>query len=176
LPSRNTGEPAEDEELISEEELALEALDRKDFAVDEILQESYFDLDQIVDFLVELRKFEPKHDDKLRALNNDSQERRYSPPEFASATKTPVYGDPDMAGLHVAHRAAKRFTPPVVQAPHATELQLQQEVGELPSRARAALRVLQLLPTPRDDQNQPRCRVWPDGSRLEHAELLGAAY
>jgi superfamily II DNA/RNA helicase len=68
--AQETGdEPAEDEELISEEELeAMEALNRDDFAVDEILQESYFDLDQIVDFLVELRKFEPKHDDKLRAL------------------------------------------------------------------------------------------------------------
>src|ERR1035438_1783317 len=62
-------EPAEDEELISEEDLAaIDALSRDEFAVDEILQESYFDLDQIVDFLVELRKFEPKHDDKLRAL------------------------------------------------------------------------------------------------------------
>lgn len=62
-------EPAEDEELISEEDLAaIDALSPDEFAVDEILQESYFDLDQIVDFLVELRKFEPKHDDKLRAL------------------------------------------------------------------------------------------------------------
>ena len=60
---------AEDEELISEEELeALEELNREDFKIDEILQESFLDLDQLVDFLVELRKFEPKHDDKLRAL------------------------------------------------------------------------------------------------------------
>jgi superfamily II DNA or RNA helicase len=68
--AQDTGdEPAEDEDLVGEEELAaMEALEPAEFRVDEILQESYFDLDQIVDFLVELRKFEPKHDDKLRAL------------------------------------------------------------------------------------------------------------
>ncbi len=34
----------------------------------EIINETLDDLDQVADFLNELRKFEPKHDDKLKAL------------------------------------------------------------------------------------------------------------
>ena len=33
-----------------------------------MIQETFLDLDQIVDFLEEARKFEPKHDDKLQKL------------------------------------------------------------------------------------------------------------
>ena len=43
-------------------------LDRDEYDVDEILDETFLDLDQIVDFLEETRKFEPKHDDKLKKL------------------------------------------------------------------------------------------------------------
>src|SRR5207244_706863 len=41
---------------------------REQYAVEEILQETFLDLDQIAAFLNELRRFEPKHDDKLKAL------------------------------------------------------------------------------------------------------------
>lgn len=62
-------EDAEDDDLISEEMLEdVEELSRDEYKVDEILNECYNDLDQLVEFLNELRKFEPKHDDKLQAL------------------------------------------------------------------------------------------------------------
>ena len=46
---------------------AVERLDRADFDVAEMMSETYLDLDQIVQFLQEARKFEPRHDDKLRS-------------------------------------------------------------------------------------------------------------
>jgi superfamily II DNA/RNA helicase len=62
-------EPAEGEDLITDELLeVVEELSRDEYEVEEILQESYLDLDQIAKFLEELRKFKPTHDDKLRAL------------------------------------------------------------------------------------------------------------
>ena len=58
-----------EEDLITEEMLEqVEQLDRELFNVPEILNDTYGDLDQIVQFLEELKKFEPKHDDKLKAL------------------------------------------------------------------------------------------------------------
>jgi superfamily II DNA or RNA helicase len=58
-----------DEDLISEEMLEeVPDLPRDKYAVEEILQETYLDLDEIAAFLNELRKFQAKHDDKLKAL------------------------------------------------------------------------------------------------------------
>lgn len=58
-----------EEDLITEEMLErVEYLSRDEYNVPEILDDTYSDLDQIVQFLNELRKFEPKHDDKLKAL------------------------------------------------------------------------------------------------------------
>ena len=67
------GEPEEEaeEDLITEEMLeAVEDLPRDDFDVQKMLNETRDDLDQVVDFLNELEKFQPKNDDKLRALIN----------------------------------------------------------------------------------------------------------
>ena len=62
-------EPAEGEDLIDEEMLdAVEELSRDDYKVEEILQETFLDLDQIIKFLTELRTFKPGNDDKLKAL------------------------------------------------------------------------------------------------------------
>ena len=62
-------EPAEGEDLIDDEMLdAVEELSRDDYKVEEILQETFLDLDQIIKFLTELRKFKPSNDDKLKAL------------------------------------------------------------------------------------------------------------
>ena len=47
---------------------AVEHLSREEYDVDEIIQETFLDLDQIVNFLEETKKFEPKHDDKLKKL------------------------------------------------------------------------------------------------------------
>ena len=40
----------------------------KNYKVDEIIQETYLDMDEIVRFLEELEKFKPANDDKLKAL------------------------------------------------------------------------------------------------------------
>jgi len=66
-----SGEEAEelDEDIITEEMLEdVEELPRKDYKVDEILAETFLDLDQIAEFLNELKKFKPSNDDKLNAL------------------------------------------------------------------------------------------------------------
>lgn len=47
---------------------AIVELDRDEYKVEEIINETFLDLDQIVDFLDELKKFKPSNDDKLRAL------------------------------------------------------------------------------------------------------------
>lgn len=58
-----------EEDIITEEMLEqVEYLDREHYDVQEILNDTYGDLDQVVLFLGELSKFQPKHDDKLRAL------------------------------------------------------------------------------------------------------------
>lgn len=70
-PSFETGiEEAESlDDLITDELLEdAEELSRDLYNVEEILAETYSDLDQVMMFLEELRKFQPKHDDKLRAL------------------------------------------------------------------------------------------------------------
>ncbi|GAH71943.1 unnamed protein product, partial [marine sediment metagenome] len=58
-----------EEDLISDEMLEdVEYLSRDEYKVEEILQETILDLDQIAEFLDELKKFKPQHDDKLKAL------------------------------------------------------------------------------------------------------------
>ena len=63
------GEEADEEDVVPQEMLdAVEHLDRAKYDVEEMMTETFLDLDQIVQFLDEARKFEPKHDDKLRKL------------------------------------------------------------------------------------------------------------
>lgn len=58
-----------DDDIVTEEMLEdIEYLKRDEYKVDEILDDTYDDLEQICEFLYELRKFESKHDDKLKAL------------------------------------------------------------------------------------------------------------
>ena len=58
-----------DEDVVPDELLEAAAhLPRDEFDVPQMLAESLQDLDQLADFLTELRQFEPRHDDKLRAL------------------------------------------------------------------------------------------------------------
>ena len=62
-------EEEDSEDIIDEEMLEdIEELSRDEYKVDEILAEAYSDLEQIVDFLKELKKFKPANDDKLKAL------------------------------------------------------------------------------------------------------------
>ena len=59
----------ETEDSLGEEFLDhFEPLDRKTYRVDEIFDDTYADLETLVDFLEELKKFTPAHDDKLKAL------------------------------------------------------------------------------------------------------------
>ena len=63
------GEEADDEDVVPQEMLdTVERLDRAEYHVEEMMSETFLDLDQIVEFLDEARKFEPKHDDKLQKL------------------------------------------------------------------------------------------------------------
>ena len=66
---REDGDESEDEDIVPQEMLdAVEHLDRKEYRVEEMMSETFLDLDQIVQFLDEARKFDPKHDDKLQKL------------------------------------------------------------------------------------------------------------
>jgi superfamily II DNA or RNA helicase len=63
------GDEEADEDIVTEEMLeAVEELDRDKYNVSEIITETLDDLNSVADFLDELRKFEPAHDDKLKAL------------------------------------------------------------------------------------------------------------
>jgi superfamily II DNA/RNA helicase len=64
-----TGDEDESEDIVPQEMLdAVERLDRSEYRVDEMMSETFLDLDQIVQFIEEARKFDPKHDDKLQKL------------------------------------------------------------------------------------------------------------
>jgi len=59
----------EDEDVVPQEMLdAVERLDREDYDLSAMLAETFRDLDQLVHFIAEARKFEPRHDDKLQKL------------------------------------------------------------------------------------------------------------
>lgn len=58
-----------DEDIVTEEMLEdVTDLPREDYKIDEMLVETFLDLDEIAKFLDELRRFKAKQDDKLKAL------------------------------------------------------------------------------------------------------------
>ena len=60
---------ADDEDIVPPEMLdAVEHLDRDEYDVSAMMTETYRDLDQLVHFIAEARKFQPRHDDKLQKL------------------------------------------------------------------------------------------------------------
>ncbi|MCG2660200.1 MAG: phospholipase D-like domain-containing protein [Kiritimatiellae bacterium] len=62
-------EEDQDEDIVTDEMLqAVDYLPRDDYRVEDILSDCFQDMDQILIFIEELRKFEPRHDDKLKAL------------------------------------------------------------------------------------------------------------
>src|SRR5207247_4853397 len=64
-----TADDDADEDIVPPEMLeAVEKLDRQEYDVAEMMSETFLDLDEIVKFLAEARKFEPNHDDKLGKL------------------------------------------------------------------------------------------------------------
>lgn len=63
------GEESDDEDIVPEELLeAVDRLSRTEYEVEEMITEAFLDLDQLVQFIAEARKFESKHDDKLKKL------------------------------------------------------------------------------------------------------------
>lgn len=62
-------EEDQDEDIVSQEMIEdAERLNRDEYKVDEIIAETIDDLHTLADFLNELKKFKPAHDDKLKAL------------------------------------------------------------------------------------------------------------
>ncbi len=58
-----------DEDVVTDEMLeSIDYLSRDEYRVEDILADSFEDMNQMVDFLTELRQFKPEHDDKLKAL------------------------------------------------------------------------------------------------------------
>ncbi len=65
----NAGDDEREEDIVPPELLLrFEKLDRNDYRVDEMLDETYLDLANLVKFLEEAKRFQPKHDDKLQKL------------------------------------------------------------------------------------------------------------
>ena len=65
----NDDEEEPEEDAISEEMLeSVEELDRNDYKIEEMLTETFLDLEQVAEFLKELQKFKASQDDKLTAL------------------------------------------------------------------------------------------------------------
>jgi superfamily II DNA or RNA helicase len=63
------GEEASEESELGDEFLEeFEALPREDYKLEEIFNETYSDLETVVDFLEEIQGFDPADDDKLRSL------------------------------------------------------------------------------------------------------------
>lgn len=63
------GDDLEDEDIVPQEMLdAVEELDRDEYDVPSMIAEAFRDLEQLVHFIAEARKFEPRHDDKLQKL------------------------------------------------------------------------------------------------------------
>ncbi len=65
----NVTDDDDEEDVVSEELLEkIEELDREQYEVGEIISETMLDLDQLVKFLNELRKYDANQDDKLQSL------------------------------------------------------------------------------------------------------------
>lgn len=62
-------ESEDDDDIVPQEMLdAVEKLNRDEYDVVEMMSETFLDLEEMMKFLAEARKFEPKHDDKLQKL------------------------------------------------------------------------------------------------------------
>ena len=143
-------DPEQDEDIISEEMLeAAEVLDRDLFEVPQILSESFQDLNQIAEFLNELRQFKPSHDDKLRALihllKNDAVLKKHKVMIFSEFMVTARYlakelGKAGIKGIDQIDSATKRSRSDVIRqfAPYYNGMNSQ----ELADKGHSETRVL----------------------------------
>ena len=68
-PQKDLLDDEEEEDLVPQELLdGVDVLKRKEYRVDEIIDHTLQDLDQLADFLYELEKFKPSQDSKLKKL------------------------------------------------------------------------------------------------------------
>ena len=97
-PSDESGTEDEDEDFITQDDLAaIERLNPDLYKVDEILDDTFMDLDQIVTFLEYGAKVDPAKDDKLKALvkmlksDKDLKNRKVIifPPASSFPSRTP---------------------------------------------------------------------------------------
>ena len=117
-------EESEDDDIVPQEMLdAVKRLDRAEYDVPAMLSEAYHDLDQIVHFLEEARKFEPKHDDKLQKLLRLLKSKELADQkvlvftEFADTARY-LKGQVDKAGIEAvaeADSATKRNRADIIQ-------------------------------------------------------------
>lgn len=143
------GDETDDEDIVPQEMLdAVERLDRDEFDVPEMMQETFLDLDQIVQFIGEARKFEPKHDDKLKKLirllkvKDVAGQKVLIFTEFADTARY-LKGQLDRAdidGVSQVDSATKASRADVIQrfSPYYNGL----SSGELAEKGRAEIRVL----------------------------------
>ena len=140
---------AEDEDVVPQEMLdAVERLDRAEYDVEEMMSETFLDLDQIVRFLDEARKFESKHDDKLQKLIRLLKSKALADQKiliFTEFADTARYlkrrlDEAGIAGVEQVDSATKRNRADVIQAfaPYYNGLSL----PELAQRGRKETRVL----------------------------------
>ncbi len=85
-----------DDDIVTDEMLAsIDELPRDEYRVADILSDTFQDLDQVAEFLNELRKFRPQHDDKLNALKKllktDSVLKRHKVLIFSEFAETARY-------------------------------------------------------------------------------------
>jgi hypothetical protein len=127
----------------------IEALSREEYKVEEILAETFLDLDQIAEFLGELGKFKPSHDDKLKALlkllNTNPVLKQHKVLIFTEYMATARYlrkqlAEAGVQGVDEVDSADKRDRGEVIErfAPYYNE----SSPAELAARGHAEIRVL----------------------------------
>lgn len=153
-PQGDLGEEDDDDEsfdnLVNDDLLGLTVkLERDEYKVDEIINETFLDLDQIVDFLDELKKFKPSNDDKLRALirllKNDPVMKRNKVLIFTEFKDTAEYmlaqlQESGIEGVHKIDSGTKEDRGKLIQrfAPYYNG----SSSGELAAEGREEIRIL----------------------------------
>ena len=143
------GEEADDEDVVPQEMLdAVEHLDRAAYDVEKMIPEAFLDLDQIVQFLNEARKFEQKHDDKLQKLISLLKSKALADQKiliFTEFADTARYlkrhlGEAGIEGVEQVDSATKKNRADVIQrfAPYYNGL----SSPELAEQGRVEIRVL----------------------------------
>ena len=139
-----------DEDIVTEEMLEdVERLDRDEYKVEEVLSDTLQDLDEVADFLDELRKFTPQHDDKLKALikllKSDPVLKEHKVLIFSEYADTARYLDRQLReagidGVEQIDSATKRNRSEVIQrfAPYYNE----SSSGKLAAAKKPEIRVL----------------------------------